>query len=245
MINCKIMNAMKKIILFAAILGVYSIAAVAQPRYTFVDNWHLGFNAGPTVFFGDVTQSDASNSYGFSDLRPAFGIYLTKEIFCAYAVRGQLGYGWLAGSKDRYDDGTPADLSFRAHYFQYNLQSKISLSDLFSGGKCSQKANIYGFFGIGMINFQNKLYRKGDEVLSWGYGRDGSYKWVTEVIWPFGLGVDVRVGEKLKINLEVEAIWVDNDKLDRTFGKEQQDGFVYPSIGITYNISKFNRICNN
>jgi outer membrane protein OmpA-like peptidoglycan-associated protein len=178
-----------------------------------------------------------------SNPKLSFGLNLTKEFTCAFAVRGQLGYGWLAGKKDFYAGGNPANLSFNAHFYHFNAQFKVNFIDLFAGGKCYRKFNLYGFAGIGFINFQNRLFKNGVEVLSWGYGRTGTHKWVTEITVPFGLGVDLRLGQKWRLNLDVEAVWVDNEKLDRVVGMYEHDAFIYPNLGVSYNISKHNRVC--
>ncbi len=234
---------MKKTILFFTIVFLLYANLFAQPKRTFGDNWHLNVNAGPTIFLGDVTQHYDWYKMDLSSPKIAFGVNLTKEFSCAFSMRGQIGYGWLAGKKDFYAGGSPADLSFDAHYYHFNAQGKVNFIDLFAGGKCFRKFNIYGFFGIGFINFQNHLYRKGVEVLSWGYGRVGKHKWVTEITIPFGLGVDLRLGQKWRLNLDVEAIWVDGEKLDRVVGMYSHDAIIYPNFGVSYNISKYNRVC--
>jgi outer membrane protein OmpA-like peptidoglycan-associated protein len=172
-----------------------------------------------------------------------FGLNLIKEINCTFALRGQIGYGWLAGKKDFFSNGDPADLSFNAHFYQFNGQLKFNIIDMILGGKCFRKVNFYGFAGLGFINFQNRLYKNGTEILSWGYGRQGTTKWVTEVTVPFGLGVDLRLGQKWRINFDLEALWVDGEKLDRVVGGYNHDAFINPSLGVTYNLSKYNRVC--
>jgi hypothetical protein len=233
---------MKKIIFFITLI-IYTLLVVAQPKKTFLDNWHLNINAGPTIFLGDVTQHYEWYKPDLSTPKLSFGICLTKEFNCVLSGRGQLGYGWVAGKKDFFKDKTPADLSFEAHFYHFNAQAKINFFDLFAGGKCYRRFNFYGFAGIGFINFQTRLYKKGIEELSWGYGRVGTHKWVTEIEIPYGLGLDVRLGQKWRINFDLEAIWVDNEKLDRVTGMYEHDAIIYPNLGVTYNISKYNRAC--
>jgi outer membrane protein OmpA-like peptidoglycan-associated protein len=234
---------MKKIILFFVLVVFLSANLIAQPKRTFGDNWHININAGPTIFLGDVTQHYDWYKMDVSNPKASFGINITKEFSCAFSMRGQLGYGWLAGKKDFYAGGNPANLSFNAHFYHFNLQGKVNFLDLFGKGKCFRKFNFYGFVGIGFINFQNRLFKNDVEVLSWGYGRIGTHKWVTEITVPFGLGLDVRLGQKWRINLDVEAVFVDNEKLDRVVGMYEHDAFIYPNLGVSYNISKYNRVC--
>jgi outer membrane protein OmpA-like peptidoglycan-associated protein len=234
---------MKKILLILFIGLVYSINIHAQSKYTVFDNWHVNINNGPTIFLGDVTQHYEWYKPDLSTPKYSFGIQLIKELNCVLSVRGQLGYGWVAGKKDFYENGDPAGLSFNAHFYHFNAQAKINFIDLFAGGKCYRKINFYGFAGLGFINFQNRLYKDGVEVLSWGYGRVGTHRWVTEITVPFGLGADIRLGQKWRINFDVEAIWVDNEKLDRVVGGYEHDAIIYPNLGVSYNISKNNRVC--
>jgi hypothetical protein len=236
---------MKKIVFSFGLIVVIFSNLRAQPLIPFVDNWYLNINAGPTIFQGDITQHYEWYKMDISNPKASFGINLIKDFTCAFSGRYQLGYGWLAGKKDFYRDGTPANLSFKAHFYHFNAQLKINILDLFAPGKCSRKCNLYGFAGLGFINFQTRLYRNGEEVLSWGYGRSGTYRWVTEVTVPYGLGVDLRLGNKWRINFDVEVIPVDNEKLDRITGRYEHDTFIYPNFGVTYNISKYNKLCCN
>jgi outer membrane protein OmpA-like peptidoglycan-associated protein len=234
---------MKKLLFVICIPIFFSLSVFAQPKSKVFDNWHININGGPTFFLGDVTQHFKWYEPDLSTPRGSFGIMLIKEFNCVLSMRGQLGYGWSAGKKDFYAGGDPANLSFEAHFYHFNAQAKINFIDLIGGGKCFRKFNFYGFAGIGFINFQNRLYQNGFEVLSWGYGRVGTHKWVTEIIVPFGLGTDVRLGQKFRINLDVEAIWVDGEKLDRVVGMYSHDVIIYPNLGLSYNISKNNRVC--
>jgi outer membrane protein OmpA-like peptidoglycan-associated protein len=234
---------MKKTVLFFVSVILISGNLFAQPKTTFFDNWHLTLHTGPTVFLGDVTQQHEWYKMDLSNPKMAFGINLIKEINCTFSLRGQVGFGWVAGKKDFYKNGDPAGLSFDAHFYHFNGQLKVNFIDLFAGGRCFRKFNVYGFAGLGFINFQNRLFKDGVEVLSWGYGRSGTAKWVTEVTVPFGLGADLRLGQKWRINFDIEAIWVDNEKLDRVVGGYEHDAFLYPNLGVTYNLSKNNRVC--
>jgi outer membrane protein OmpA-like peptidoglycan-associated protein len=234
---------MKKTVLFFVSVIIISGNLIAQPKSTFFDNWHLTLHTGPTIFLGDVTQQREWYKLDLSSLRMALGVNLTKEINCTFALRGQFGYGWVAGKKDFFKNGDPAGLSFKAHFYHINGQLKVNFIDLFAGGRCYRKFNVYGFAGLGFINFQNRLFKDGVEVLSWGFGRSGTAKWVTEVTVPFGIGADVRFGQKWRLNLDIEAIWVDNEKLDRVVGGYEHDAMIYPNLGVTYNLSKNNRVC--
>ena len=242
--NLKYHSPMRKTILL--LLIVLSGSTInAQHKSTFFDNWHLNIHGGPTFFMGDVTQHYDWYKLDFSTPKAAFGIYLTKDINCWLSFRGQLGYGWVGGKKDFYASGAPANLSFKAHYYIYNAQAKINFVNLIGGGGKDRRVGVYGFAGLGFINFQNRLYQNGTEILSWGYGRTGTYHWVTEVTVPFGLGLDVRVGQKWKLSLDLESIWVNGEKLDRVSGMYDHDAIIHPNIGISYNLSKYNRACSS
>ena len=234
---------MKKIVLSFVLILIIFTKLPAQTIIPFVDNWYLNINAGPTIFQGDVTQHYEWYKLDISNPKASFGINLIKDFTCAFSGCYQLSYGWLAGNKDFYRDGTPANLSFKAHFYHLNTQIRIDFFDLFAPGKCSRKINLYGFVGLGLINFQTRLYKNDIEVLSWGYGRSGTYKWVTEVTVPYGLGVDLQLGQKWRISLDIEVISVDNEKLDRVVGRYEHDAFIYPNMGVIYNISKYNKLC--
>lgn len=234
---------MKKKLLFLFYFTLASGLLFSQPKKTFFDNWYFGLNVGPTIFMGDVTQNYKTLKTDFTASNIAFGLMLTKEINCVFSLRGQLMFGYTSGSKDIYKGGAPANLSFESRFFNYNLNAKVDFIDIFDGGKCDRKFNFYGFVGIGFIDFQSKLFKSGKEINSWGYGRTGTYKWVTEISIPYGLGIDFRLGKRIKVNLDFEVIWIDGEKMDRTVGEYAHDAFFYPNLGISYNISKYNRVC--
>ena len=152
---------MKKILLFTALVCFLCIPKhnFAQPKSTFFDNWYLNFNVGPTIFLGDVTQK-----YDWYKLDPtagniAFGLRITKELSCILGIKGEVLFGELHGNKDSYKGGSPANLSFKAMFWEYNGSAVFNVLNILAGGKPDRKLNLYVYGGIGMINFQTKLYK--------------------------------------------------------------------------------------
>lgn len=236
---------MKKIILFVAVICflVLPKSDYAQPKSTFFDNWFIGINGGPTFFLGDVTQHHPWYSPDFTAIGYAFGIKLTKEMNCLFAFRGEVYGGKLRGEKDEYAGGSPANLSFKNYFWQYNGSVVFNVTNALFGNKPDRKFNTYLFGGIGMMNFKTKLYQNDVEIASWGYSRKGTYKLVTEVTVPYGVGFDYRLGKKVRVNLDIEHVWADGEKLDRVVGEYDHDTYFYINLGVTFNLSKYNRVC--
>jgi len=238
---------MKRILLFTVLVCFLSIPKhnFAQPKSTFLDNWYLNLNVGPTIFLGDVTKNHEWYKMDFSATDIAFGLRVIKEVNCILGFKGEAVFGLLKGEKDKYKDGGPANLSFKARFWEYNISAVLNVTNLFCGGKPDRKLNVYVYAGLGQINFQTKLSVAGKETESWGYDRSGKSKYVTELTIPYGIGMDYKLGKKVRITLDIEHTWVDTEKLDRVSGEYAHDTYFYPNLGITFNLSKYNRVCTN
>jgi len=236
---------MKRILLFTALVCFLSIPKYnfSQPKTTLLDNWYLNINVGPTIFLGDVTQNHDWYKLDFTAANIGFGLRLSKEVNCILGFKGEALFGQLKGNKDKYADGSPANLSFKARFWEYNISAVLNVTNLFCGGKPDRKMNVYVYAGLGQINFQTKLSSNGNEIATWGYDRSGKEKYVTELTVPYGIGIDYRLGKKIRITLDIEHTWVDGDKIDRVEGEYAHDSYFYPNLGITFNLSKYNRVC--
>ena len=238
---------MKRTLLFTVLVCLISIPKYnfAQPKSTLFDNWYLNLNVGPTIFLGDVTQNHDWYKLDPTAGNIAFGLRLTKEVNCILGFKGEAKFGQLRGNKDKYKNGSPANLSFKARFWEYNLSGVLNICNLFGGGKFDRKLNFYFYAGVGMINLQTRLSQSDKEIATWGYDRSGHFKYVTELTIPYGIGIDYKLGKKVRITLDIEHTWVASDKLDRVAGESENDTYFYPNLGITFNLSKYNRVCTN
>ncbi|MEI8203897.1 MAG: OmpA family protein [Bacteroidota bacterium] len=238
---------MKKFITLLFIL-LPTLLLAQEPLKKTWDNWSLNVNGGQTLFIGDISKNFEFYRPSLEETASAFGIILSKDLSCVFSLRGQLMYGSLYGKKDVFKGGGAANRYFKAIYWNYNINTAIDLARLF--GKCDpdRKFSFYGVIGIGFTNFKTKLYNTlTDQVIaSWGYGRpeDGTHYWVTDITVPIGLGMSYKIGKRFSVSLESTLNMVNTEKLDATKGMFSKDGYYYTSVGITYNLSKWNRVCD-
>ncbi len=238
---------MKKfIVLLFLLLPTFLLAQ--EPKKMFWDNWSININGGQTLFLGDVSRNFEIYRPSFNESSTAVGLTIAKDLSCVFSLRGQVFTGSLFGQKDYFKGGAPANLKFNAIFWNYNINTTINLSRLF--GKCNpdRKFLFYGILGVGFTDFKTRLYNTeaNQEISSWGYGRpsNGTYYWVTETTIPLGLGMSYKLGKRLIITLESTLNGVNTEKLDRVKGMFDKDGYYYTSLGVTFNLSKFNRVCD-
>ena len=237
---------MKKLA-FILLLLLPTLLIAQGPKGKFWDNWAININGGQTWFLGDVSKNFDQFEPSLRETSTAAGIILSKTLSCVFGLRGQLYYGNLFGQKDKYAGGAPANLKFNAIFWNYNINATIDFTALI--GKCNpdRKFSFYGILGAGFTDFKTRLYNSvtGKEINTWGYDRPsgGTYYWVTELTMPVGLGMSYKLGKKLKITLESTLNEVNTEKIDRVVGMSKRDAYYYTAIGITYNLSKWNRAC--
>jgi hypothetical protein len=176
---------MKKIILLLLAICTYSISIAQSPTIVLknFDKWSLGFNVSANNPNGDATDKKTA----FNLLSPEFGygITLSKQI------------SHFTGFEFNYSTG-----KLNTNYSPYTFQSKFKQIDgrfrlNFTNGQILadyKKTQIYGFIGIGMINFQTTSFPDSGVVVT------SKADWVHVI--PVGVGFKKRVGQRSSINLE-------------------------------------------
>ena len=203
----------------------------------FFSNWSVGIGGGPNIFFGDLKVYDfwPVSTY-MNEWRFAGTFTLTRQISHVFAVRGQLLYGEISGTKRVYKGGAPCNQYFEGNIFEYNLNTTINFINLFFPYKPTRKFFIYGTVGIGFSNWNTK---KKDLITSEQIGGSGSpSNWTTEVVIPAGLGAYFTIADKVNLGLEWTLRAVNSDKLDTTVGGFQYDMYSLLSFNVTYNFNK-------
>lgn len=207
----------------------------------FFDNWSLNANLGLSQYYGDVSGgtnpfSLLDNSTGF-----AYGLILKKQISPVFGIRGQIIRGKLKGKKENYTTGTPANLELEADFFEMNLNTDMSFFNLIWGYNSKRPVDIYGFFGIGLGNYQGyaKNYATNVTFHSFGHGfGKGISGWMLEGLLTGGGGIKFRLSNSFDINLETSLKFWNTDKFDGKAGGFKYDFYSYNSFGISYNFGK-------
>lgn len=207
----------------------------------FFDNWSLNANFGISQYHGDVSGGTnpfvlLDNSTGFS-----YGLILKKQVSPVFGLRGQLIRGQLKGKKENYTSGTPANLELEADFFEMNFNTSLDFVNLLWGYNSKRPLNIYGFFGIGVGNYQGlaKNYVTNVVFHSFGngYGK-GISGWMLEGLLTGGGGAKIRISNSFDICLETSLKFWNTDKFDGKVGGFKYDFHSYHSFGLSYNFGK-------
>ncbi len=203
----------------------------------FFDNWQINANLGTNLFYGDLQQ------YKYApykeDWRIAYGVVFRKQLSPVIGLGFQLLNGKLHGTRFNYAGG---DKMFDADVFEYNLNGTLNLSNLFAGYNPSRVFSIYGLAGIGFSNWRTKVkdYHTGKLIKSSGYTGNGPGKRTTEIVVPFGLGMNLDFNDNFGLNLESTLRPVNSDLLDAWESGFRYDFYNYTSIGLYYNLNNLN-----
>lgn len=218
------------ILLFAYPTNTYS-QSYNKISY-FKSYWHLNFNGGTSLFFGDIKQyqfapvSNYENEWRFGG-----GVMLGKQISPVFGVRGQFLYGKLAGTR------RPSNLYFEADYLEFNLNSTIGLRNIFQKYKHGQFWNAYLLLGIGLTNHNTELMELNTKkvIKRVGHGSGKSFGGRTlEGMLMGGIGLDLRLSNRININLESANRILNSDDLDGKVSGFKYDVYNYTSFGISY-----------
>ncbi len=178
--------------------------------------WNLGVSAGPTLFQGDANPKVLERSK--TDL--GYGLDIGKHFTHNYSVHAQFISGHLSGED--------AVVSFEAPFYEITLTNHLTIGNI-SFVKRNQRLNLYGFFGMGIINYKStsKVIRK-DSILD----IRGP---IAEGCIPLGFGAKYRIGQNFHINAQLSYRKTLTDKIDGLdFKLSEFDGYSYLNLGIVY-----------
>lgn len=188
--------------LTAIALGLSTVAAFAQTGNTetrqikeegktvFNPHWFMqvqggvGYTVGEADF-GDLISPAAALNFGYQ-FTPVWGL--------RFGVSGwQAKGGWAS----------PAT-TYKYNYLQGNVDVTLDLGNLFCGYKANRLFNPYFFVGVGL----NGAFNNDEAVALNNQGYEMAYLWDKNKISPAGragLGVAIRLAEKVFFNIEANA----------------------------------------
>ncbi|MCP4552229.1 MAG: SPOR domain-containing protein [Bacteroidetes bacterium] len=234
-------RAFKLAILSGLFCSIFLNPQVAEAQYydgggsRFIDNLVLNLNAGPTLFYGDISiESPLQN-----DSKLGFGVVLRKQISPTLSVGTQILKAKLRGSVLNWPSGDPANLSFDASIIEFNLHSTFNFSDAILGHNPQRIVDFYGFAGIGISNWEStSLNSETNDVRTNGFDPEGNSAWTPELIFPMGIGVRVNLSSTIGLTMESIYHIVNSDNLDTySIDEKINDAFLYTSIGLSFNLS--------
>jgi hypothetical protein len=187
-------------------------------------NWSINLNAGQTSFFGEVSLYDDELSEKLSHEGSwSCGFILSRQMTPVFGLSGQYIFGKLRGANTRSH--------FEAQIKEYSLNTTINLVNLLIPDN-DARFFLYAKIGIGQFEFKSKLVFD-DPEKSDKYVESES----PEFLYLIGGGAFYKLNRSFEINVEGTARLVNNDKLDGTTNKSDNDYYSYISLGITYKIN--------
>lgn len=199
----------------------------------FSNGWGMNASFGPTMFFGDVSMSKAS------DLRAIINIGIQKELTPYLYWRLNGSYGNLCGTKDEYESGAPANLTFTNKFTEINTTLKLDLFG-FNDNLRAKKVAPYVYTGVGLMNFRSKLKNSETkaDIAAFGYKGNVSKAPTHELEFPIGVGAEWKVSNALSFTLDGAMTLVKSDKVDACVSdnndKFLQDMFSTVTVGFVY-----------
>ena len=193
----------------------------------FGDLWSVNLSTGLTSYYGDLSIYDANPISKLSkESGMGMGLQVTKYFGSAFDISGQLLFGKIKGHKE--------ELSFKTKLFEYSLQTRVDLVNLFSEKK-NHRFHINGFVGIGQFLFDARM---------WEYeGEDGSESKestsVPEFVAYVGGGLNYMLTDNIAITTDLALRRSQNDKVDNYSKGDDFDYYTYLSVGVTFYISTF------
>lgn len=204
-------------------------------------NWSVGISGGPNIFFGDLkVHKFFPATTNMNEIRYAGSFYLIRQLSHVFALRGQVLYGELSGTKRVYKSGGACNQYFEGNILDYSLNTTINFSNLLFRYKPKRIFFIYGTLGVGMSNW---ITKKKDLQTHQQIGGSGSASnWTTEWMIPAGLGAYFNIRDKVNLGVEWTLRGVNSDKLDATVGGFPYDMYSYLSLNLVYNFNKRNPV---
>lgn len=224
------------------------------------EGWFIGIDAGPTLFYGDVTTynifpklKDFKKSAG-----RAYSLYFGKKFKFGLSAEAQGSIGSLTGEKiadklyPRY---------FVADIIDYSLSVKYNLTQMIfretQGRKFFNRFTVYATAGGGQLMYRSRLYKYANNG-QWYLEKTNSFttasidsasatsggglvtdktKYSSVGIIPVGVKFHFKLNAKTDIGLDVRYITVLSDNVD-SWNRDwsHQDKYMYMAAGLVYNL---------
>jgi hypothetical protein len=202
---------------------------------SFANTWTIGANIGPDFFYGDLGPQGIGID---NNVSIAGSIYGGRQFSNVIGLRGQLLFAGIRGRKVNNSVVEPINQSFSGPLVEFNVNTTINFSNLFSPYKPARRFFVYGTLGIGFTNWNTKVTDLNtQQVIS----TDSLRNWRTAALLPFGLGAFVRITERISIGAEWTFRMAFSDMLDQTKGGFKYDFYDYLAFGVTFNLGNMSK----
>lgn len=236
------MHRPKKYTLFCILFLLLSVShdAWAQSVHgktetSFANTWILGASIGPDFFYGDLSPQGFGIDHNVSFAGSIFG---GRQLTNVFGLRGQLLFAGLRGLKVKTSNDVPVNQSFSGSLIEFNINTTINFSNLFSPYKPTRRFFVYGTLGVGFTNWNTKLT---DLTTMQIIAADSLPNWRSAAVIPFGLGAFYRISERINVGIEWTFRMAMSDYVDQRVTGFKYDFYDYLAIGVTFNLGKLRK----
>jgi len=191
-------------------------------------NWSVNANVGRTSFFGDVSLYDEEfNEKMTKEGSWAFGFSLARQLTPVFSISGDLIMGQLAGSNSRSQ--------FSSKIREATVNISVNMVNLFIPDN-NARFVPYAKFGMGQFTYDTRLVFDDPDKADITAASESP-----EFLYLFGGGAYYMISNSFNINLEMTGRRMDNDRIDGSANKNDDDYYSYFSLGVTYKINNVPR----
>ncbi|GAB4313484.1 MAG: hypothetical protein Kow00127_04560 [Bacteroidales bacterium] len=191
-------------------------------------HWELNVNGGRTSFFGEVSLYDHEfNEKMRKEGSWAFGAELGRKMTPVIGISVHYLVGQLSGSNSKSE--------FVSDIKEMGINGSMDLLNMLIPGN-DAGLHPYVKAGLGQFTFDTRLhyYDPDKEDIT-------AASKTPEMILLFGGGIYYRISHSFNVNAEFLGRRMDNDRIDGTTNKKNEDYYSYLSVGITYKINNVPR----
>jgi len=193
-----------------------------------LEGWAVNASIGRTAFFGDVSLYDEEFDEKMSKEGSwGYGFGISRQITYVFALEGQVVLGQLSGSNSRS--------AFVSRINEYSIHVT---SDLVNMLIPDNRAGFHPYIklGMGRFNFNTRLKyfdpNKADATTESS---------TPEFVYLFGGGAFYIISNSFDVNMEFMGRRMNNDRIDGTPNKDDNDYYSYLSVGMVYKINNVPR----
>jgi hypothetical protein len=208
--------------------------------YKFSEKWSVGFNVGPSLFYGDVAENVNPFKKKWQEYALGYSLNFSKQIIKPLSINITGTNTKLTGIREHFKGGYLANQKFNANLYIFSINAQIDFLPFLN--LKSNKFNFYGLGGVGFIYYRSlKRNLITDKYISSvGYSDNGlkKTKMAQTLNYNYGIGFSYNINRHFDVNLNIVYNYSTTDKLDANVGiTEKKDVYSFTTAGISY---KFN-----
>ena len=197
-------------------------------------NLSVQLNMGPGMYFGDLSLHDGDPFTKVSDESKLSGSLVISNKFLSFmALQSRVMLG-------RYKaDNTTINRRLDGYNYMFGMNLMVDLVNLMSFPReMNPDIYIYVYAGLGLMRMRPSISNltSGEEIPGI------SVQEKAELVTYYGIGANKKLGGNWDMALEMMFNSIPSDKLDGITTTEDNDHFVYASIGLKYNLPDLNNL---